>query len=83
MKILFFACVSSVFSPSIYASATANEFSSCNKVAAFEMAQCPEGKTEECIEKSKLKRETCYQRIIQRHQPNPARIQAEKINKNN
>ncbi|MBU2978740.1 hypothetical protein [Alteromonas sp. C1M14] len=81
MKIILLVFVSGVFSSSIYASATANEFSSCKKKAAFEMAQCPDSKTEECIAKSKEKREACYQRIIERHGLKPARIQAKKDKK--
>lgn len=77
MKTLLFIVIC-LFSQSLYASATSEEFVRCNKIAVSKLEYCLENGGEGCWTQSKTSYHACRQRVTQQHLLDPKHIDAEK-----
>jgi len=78
MKVMLLTVTSLFVSNIAFASATADEFVRCNKLAVTKLEYCLDNDDEACWAQSKTSYQACRERIIQNHQPNIKRMEAEK-----
>lgn len=77
MKAFLFVVIS-LFSQSLSASATSEEFVRCNKIAVSKLEYCLADGGEGCWTQSKTSYHDCRERVTQQHLLDPKRIDAEK-----
>lgn len=70
--------ISLLVSKVAFASATADEFIRCNKLAVTKLESCLDNGGEACWAQSKASYDACHEQVIQNHLPNRERMEAEK-----